>query len=1592
MLCRPAPPAWRPVVFLVVVILCVVVGFTSTGTKAKVKKKRRTGTRSRKYVRFRRRALHYNLVKRCRSRVGNRPCRLDATSFPSPRTSAHRRWRRRNLRARQRMKKRRTVLHEFFLSNNSDGRFKLPRPFSSLDIDAFLDTQSPLDVMISINGMKVQDHAANVKKLMSRVACLQGPIRLAQMDSSQDGNDSDNFYSTPLIYDTGASFGLTPYRSDFIDFEEASIPVKDISKTNTVLGIGTVMYKLKATNGDELLVPGLSYYLPECDVRLMSPQVYHKLYGGCSIVDGDKVDWRLNKQVDMDYVHRIEIPMNKDTNLPMMFNVSCTDEERTTIGPHFSKVCAHLRHARGFFFGKWSVTEDNVDYEFNDYMDLFAPSVLPCVTQADNQNLTSGQKALLLWHFRLGISVSDVQQLMKGHTATLSDGSTQYFPPVIPAKPASAANCPLPPCPTCKISSARKKNPPSPTVGKKDDTKVDVLARERYLPGDFVSSDQFKVPVPGRRLWGFGKEKDQDLYTCGTVFHDMASSYIWMEFQSDGSAGETLKGKIRFEDYLSTLGVSIKHLHSDNGIYIAKDFQDDCSSKGQKQSFSGVGAQFENGCAEKAIQTIFWMARTFMLHVALRWNEHEVDNPRLWPFAVQHAVWIYNRLPNRVTGLTPLERLSGVKADHRDLLRTHVWGSPCYVLDPKLQAGKKVGKFDKRARLGQYLGFSPDHSSLVALVRHLGTGHVSPQWHVVFDDKFESVFSTGCMSDDDFDRICSTLYDESRDWYLEPEDFDDDGDLVYEPPPLDEVYLNEEERRERKERLHQHRSHNRSTRVKFEEAFLPEVETPSSVVQFDTEVELVDSSAPPPPSLVPTDDEDSLDNSVSEGVPLPESEGDVVDESSVDVDKDEEIYDEDVPFNEEEALQSVDNNWTRKLRDRSKLKKTKKFGNATSTTWEEALQYSPRDMAHLSAAQRNHLSKSEYRHLYRHYQVTLCTHREPPRVAKLSAKKLKYIQRIADRIESADRMLMQMDLNVPTVEELMSGPLAKYIHLAVNNSNYSGSTKDLIANYVHPLFLKAKAQASAEDNPNWNQAMNGDAADQYWEACKNELATLEKMKSWEVVDIPPGKHILGSTWAFKLKRFPDGRPKKYKARFVARGDQQIAGVEFNETYAPVVQWTTVRMMLILECMLGLNSCQADVECAFLHGALEPDEEIYMQMPRGFKQEGKCFRLRRSLYGLRQAPRAFHTYLVKALEQQGLMQSHLDPCLFIGEKVVAVTFVDDTLFWAKDEKDLTSVMAALRNAKEYGLLLEKEGDAAGFLGVDLKKENGQIVMTQTGLIDRIISALGLEGGDIRPKLTPAEHKPLVRDTDGTPAEGAFSYSSVVGMLLYLAGHSRPDLAYSVNCCARYMFAPRKSHEDALIRIGQYLKGTRDKGLILTPTSSVLNVEAYPDADFGGLYGHEHPSDPACVKSRTGFVIKVANCPVLWKSQLQSSKTALSTMEAEITALAHCCRELFPIIDMVKTLGKIYGLEEQLTQMNVSIHEDNAGALLLASTLPPQFTPRSKWYHIETVWFREEIVKRGILLKKICTTEQLGDIFTKGLSKVVFQNLRKKLMGW
>jgi hypothetical protein len=201
-----------------------------------------------------------------------------------------------------------------------------------------------------------------------------------------------------------------------------------------------------------------------------------------------------------------------------------------------------------------------------------------------------------------------------------------------------------------------------------------------------------------------------------------------------------------------------------------------------------------------------------------------------------------------------------------------------------------------------------------------------------------------------------------------------------------------------------------------------------------------------------------------------------------------------------------------------------------------------------------------------------------------------------------------------------------------------------------------------------------------------------------------------------------------------------------------------------------------------------------------------------------------------------------------------------------------------------------------------------------------------------------------------------------------------------------------HEDAIKQIGRYLVGTWDKGMILKPTT-LLNINAYPDADFAGLYGYEDNNDPVWVRSSTDFVITVANCPVLWSSKLQT-ETAMSTMEAEIIALANCCWELFPIIDQVAEIVEAVGMiDPDNPIMHITIvHEDNSGALVLATTLPPQFTPRSKYYAIKTVWFREGIIAKGIKVVAIETRLQLGDIFTKmpGLATFVF--LRELVLGW
>lgn len=338
----------------------------------------------------------------------------------------------------------------------------------------------------------------------------------------------------------------------------------------------------------------------------------------------------------------------------------------------------------------------------------------------------------------------------------------------------------------------------------------------------------------------------------------------------------------------------------------------------------------------------------------------------------------------------------------------------------------------------------------------------------------------------------------------------------------------------------------------------------------------------------------------------------------------------------------------------------------------------------------------------------------------------------------------------------------------------------------NPAILST--QANAEDNPTWEEAMNGPLADGFWEAANTEYQTLKNKEAWEEVDREDCMNVLPGTWAFKVKRHPDGVVKKLKARFCVRGDRQIKNVDYFDTFAPVVNWQTVQIMLTLSLILGLATKQVDYTAAFLHAPIE--EEVFVECPRGFATPGKVLKLKRSLYGLKQSPKNFFQHLKKNLEAVGLRSNDdVDPFLFISDKVICLVYVDDTLIFSPKAKWIDKTISALR---ERDMELKEEDDVAGFLGVKKQEDprDKSIKLTQTGLIDRIVKALDI--GHLPKKYTPAIKEPLTKDLLRDPPQGTYSYASVIGMLQYLQGHPRPDITYAVLQCARFVHSPQRSH--------------------------------------------------------------------------------------------------------------------------------------------------------------------------------------------------------
>ena len=500
------------------------------------------------------------------------------------------------------------------------------------------------------------------------------------------------------------------------------------------------------------------------------------------------------------------------------------------------------------------------------------------------------------------------------------------------------------------------------------------------------------------------------------------------------------------------------------------------------------------------------------------------------------------------------------------------------------------------------------------------------------------------------------------------------------------------------------------------------------------------------------------------------------------------------------------------------------------------------------------------------------------------------------------------------------------------------STYDNLVDYLNPALLSTLA--NKEDNPTFTEVMSGPEAAGFITAMEIEVKTLLDLDVFDIVPRPKQKVISG-VWAFKRKRYPDGSVRKLKARYCARGFEQQQGIDYFETFAPVVMWLTVRLLLIMSILMDLETKQIDYTAAFVHAPI--DCVVYVEMPRGFVLPGMVWRLNKSLYGLAQSPRNFFLHTRNQLvDTLGFQQSEADPCLFISKDVICLIYVDDALFFYKDPN---AVSELTQKMKDSHIQFREEEDVAGFLGVHIgHRDDGTIHLTQRGLAERIVTALHLDDSSVKVAETLCTGY-LAIDPNGEPAIGQFNYRSVVGQLNYLSGHSRCDITLATSQVARFVHNPKRSHELALIQIGQYLKGTIDKGLILKPNiTDKPNIDLYVDAAFATGWRTEQSTSPDSVKSRTGYIIEIANCPVLWVSKLQST-VATSTMESEYTALSMALRAFIPLLAVVNSVvkGLEYSKSKQI-EFKATVHEDNQGALILANLEPGRHTVRSKFYAI------------------------------------------------
>ena len=535
-------------------------------------------------------------------------------------------------------------------------------------------------------------------------------------------------------------------------------------------------------------------------------------------------------------------------------------------------------------------------------------------------------------------------------------------------------------------------------------------------------------------------------------------------------------------------------------------------------------------------------------------------------------------------------------------------------------------------------------------------------------------------------------------------------------------------------------------------------------------------------------------------------------------------------------------------------------------------------------------------------------------------------------------------------------------------------------NIVEDEFCYAieSLMADVDEPRTLKQALQSPHAVEWQSAMNKEHDSLIKNETWDLVPRPKGVNVVGNRWVYKLKRDVSGKIDRFKARLVAQGYTQTHGVDYGEVFSPVARLQTIRSLLALGNSNDLEIHQMDVCTAFLNGEL--DCEVYMEQPKGFidpQYPDYVCRLKKGLYGLKQAARCWNTTLDEYMKSAGYRVCSADGCVYIkSEKdtngnikfVIFPFYVDDAIPISNDNSMLEKEKAALCRRFE----MVDNGEISHVLGLTVKRDRAQRILTisQPTYLQEMLERFRMDA--CNPVSTPLEagrefHK---FSNDDEPFDREI-YQQAIGCLTYVSTSTRPDISAAVGALSQHMAQPSADHWSGIKRIFRYIKGTLNFGLRFAAGNSTLH--GYSDADWAG--------NKDTRRSTSGYVFRIGDSTISWSSKKQRT-VARSSTEAEYVALSYAAQEAIWLKRLTQSIGM--GSPEQ---QPLTIYEDNNSAIDL--TKNAKYHNRTKHIDIAHHFVREQVEMNEISVTHCPSKHMIADIMTKGIPRVQFEKLRDGL---